>query len=498
MRNVGFSGPVKVEKKDLGLTFPGIGQRLALFIIVLSLVGGTQAQISNFQHIVIIVQENRSPDNLFQGLCGPNGSLCPTPYDLQNFGIDNKGNKILLIAKPLDDATDPNHTFPAFVTQCNLDAATNQCQMNGLSSDMCRPAANENCPFEYVIPSDVAPYITMAQQYGFANYMFQTNQGPSTPAHQVLFSGTTARTAQEDAEAKFIVSLNPMDGCLMPLNGPYDLVTPQTWPNWTIEKNNPLGSTCFSHDSVPTLLDQHTPPLSWKYYTPGPKFFWTAPNWISEICQPNSTFTACTGQEFLNDVDVNPADVLTDVDDCQLRNVVWVIPTGANSDHGGFAGEGGGPSWVSSIVNAVGESPCIDTVNNQAYTYWQDTAIFILWDDWGGFYDHEAPTLLSVPSQGLGDNQYGFRVPFLAISAYTPAGTVSNNRSDFGSLIRFTEQNFGIPEGALGFADARSTTDLTEFFNLNLTPRTFSEIPAPVKKEFFLHDKRPLEPPDDD
>lgn len=497
MKKLDTSKWAKVSSK-VGLMSPVVLAGLILSGMVLTLAGHSQAQISNFQHIVIIVQENRTPDNLFQGLCGPNRSLCPTPYDLQNFGIDNQGNKISLTLTPLGSPSDPNHTFPGFLAMCNLDSSTNQCRMNGLSSSKCKPVANSNCPFEYVNPADVAPYITMAQQYGWANYMFQTNQGPSTPAHQVLFSGTTARSAQEDSEAIFIVSLNPEDGCLMPLNAPYDLVSPQTWPNWTIAKNNPLGSTCFSHNSMPTLLDQHAPPLSWKYYTPGATFFWTAPNWIRDICQPNSTYTECTGQEFLDDVDVNPADVLTDIDNCQLRNVVWVIPTGANSDHGGFKDATGGPSWVSSIVNAVGESPCIDSVNNQIYTYWQDTAIFITWDDWGGFYDHEPPTLLSLPTQGLGDNQYGFRVPFLVVSAYTPVGFVSNNRSDFGSLLRFTEQNFAIPEGTLGFADARSTTDLTEFFNLSSTPRTFNAIPAPLSKEFFLHDKRPLEPPDDD
>ena len=470
-----------------------------VLLFVLAIAAGSQAQISNFQHIVIIVQENRTPDTLFQGLCGPNRSLCPAPYDLQNFGIDNKGKKIPLIATPLGSLTDPKHGFPNFLSMCNLDPSTNQCRMNGTSSEECKPVANDECPFEYVNPGDVAPYITMAQQYGWANYMFQTNQGPSTPAHQILFSGTAARSAQEDSAAAFIISLNPQQGCLTPLNAPYLLVSPQTWPNWALFKNSPLGSTCFSHDSVPTLLDQHNPPLSWKYYTPSVNFFWTAPNWLRDLCQPNAGYTKCTGKEFANDVDVNPSDVLTDIGNCQLRNVLWVIPTWPNSDHGGFAGGAtGGPSWVSSIVNAVGQSPCVDSVNNQVYTYWQDTAIFVTWDDWGGFYDHEAPTLLSVPTEGQGDNQYGFRVPLVVVSAYTPAGFVSNNRSDFGSLLRFTEQNFGIPEGALNFADARATTDLTEFFNLNSAPRTFTPIQAPLKKEFFLHDKRPLEAPDND
>jgi phospholipase C len=75
---------------------------------------------------------------------------------------------------------------------------------------------------------------------------------------------------------------------------------------------------------------------------------------------------------------------------------------------------------------------------------------------------------------------------------------IDNLRYDFGSILRFVEQNFGIPEGALNFADQRATNDLTSFFNLNTSPRTFNVIPAPRGEEFFLNDKRPMEPPDTD
>jgi phospholipase C len=178
--------------------------------------------------------------------------------------------------------------------------------------------------------------------------------------------------------------------------------------------------------------------------------------------------------------------------------VIWVIPTGQNSDHPGPNGNTGGPSWVSSIVNKIGQSPCTDTVNGKRLTYWQDTAIIITWDDWGGWYDHEPPTLLSVPQQGQGDYQYGFRVPLVVVSAYTPQGYIDNLRYDFGSILRFVEHNFGIPEGALNFADQRAANDLTSFFNLNTSPRTFNLISAPLGEEFFLNDKRPMEPPDTD
>jgi phospholipase C len=151
---------------------------------------------------------------------------------------------------------------------------------------------------------------------------------------------------------------------------------------------------------------------------------------------------------------------------------------------------GGGPSWIASIVNAIGSSNCDDGAG-----YWNDTAIVLTWDDFGGFYDHVAPPILPMPE---GDFQLGARVPLLFISAYTTAGYVDNNQQDFGSVLRFIEQNWGIQEGALNFADARAVNDLTTFFNLNLLPRIFLPIAAPQDANFFLHDKRPPTDPDDD
>jgi phospholipase C len=127
--------------------------------------------------------------------------------------------------------------------------------------------------------------------------------------------------------------------------------------------------------------------------------------------------------------------------------------------------------------------------------YWQNTAIIITWDDWGGWYDHVRPTFLSLPE---GDYQYGFRVPMIFVSAYTPAGYINNDRHDFGSILRFVEHNFGLQEGALHFADARATNDLTGFYDLMRSPRAYQTISAPKDAAFFLNDKRKATDPDDD
>jgi phospholipase C len=481
------------SKSNLELAWKSMVNALLLWTLVSAGSIFAQAQISSFQHVVIIFQENRTPDNLFQGLCGTDGSLCPTPYDLQSWGLNKAGVQVPLVEYELGNTYDPQHGHMGFLDQCDRDGATNECKMDGLSSTDCP----NSCAFAYVDPSNVAPYISLAQQYGWANYMFQTNQGPSTPSHQFIFGGTDALSAEDDADALFVEELQPTAGCLAKPNQAMLLISPKTTPKGYVAYNTPVGTTCVTRDTMATLMDEQSE--SWKYYTPfGPAGFWTAPNWIRELCQPNSTYTECTGAEFNNNVDTSPADALTDIGNCNFSNMNWVIPIAQNSDHAGFKdGATGGPSWVSSVVNAIGQSTCTDTVNGQALTYWQDTAIFITWDDWGGWYDHEKPTFLSVPDEGLGDYQYGFRVPLVVVSAYTPAGYVDNSRHDFGSILRFVEQNFGVEEGALGFADARSTTDLTEFFTLSQVPRVFVPISAPLDAYFFLHDTRPPGPPDD-
>jgi phospholipase C len=175
---------------------------------------------------------------------------------------------------------------------------------------------------------------------------------------------------------------------------------------------------------------------------------------------------------------------LTDISStCALRGVSWVTPDGANSDHAGNVKTTGGPSWVARIVDAVGTSTC---KNADGSSYWDTTAIIITWDDWGGWYDHEAPTIEAYPQGGY---QMGFRVPLIVVSASTPAGFISNSPEDFGSIARFIEQNFGISEGALTFADARATSDLTEFFTSGAPTRAFQPIRAALSATDFLNAK---------
>ena len=176
--------------------------------------------------------------------------------------------------------------------------------------------------------------------------------------------------------------------------------------------------------------------------------------------------------------------VLTDITNHQLAAVSWIIPDGAASDHAD-TNDGSGPSWVASIVNAIGQS-----------SYWSNTAIIITWDDWGGWYDHVSPpqVLVNCAQWGCG-YVYGFRVPLIVVSPYALAAHISHNQHDFGSILRFIEEQFGLP--SLGYADAYAD-NLSDCFNFSQAPLPFQVIPAALNANHFLNDRRPARDPDDD
>jgi phospholipase C len=455
----------------------------------------SQAQISNFKHIIVVIQENRTPDNLFYGLCsapyGTSSSCSTTPtamqYDIQTSNWKDKtssGGVVQPTAALLTAGFDLNHSHEGFLVNCDMNSSR-VCRMDGAAHNVCVGTCPPKPAFTYVDNSKgaVNPYLSIATQYGWANYMFQTNQGPSFPAHQFLFGGTSAPSASDDAAGTFAAeNVTPAGaaGCIALSTTIVRLIT-------TSGENQKMYP-CFEHQILADLLSSTG--MTWKYYSGSAGGIWTAPNAIQHICQPNQPSGGnCVGTAWVDNVVLDTAQVLTDIKDCKLANVTWSIPSGSNSDHPRH-NTGGGPSWVASIVNKIGMNPqCAD-----GDLYWHDTAILILWDDWGGFYDHEPPTILPLPE---GDYQYGFRVPLMTVSAYTPAGYISNVRQDFGSILRFIEKNFKITEGSLAFADARATSDLSEFFNLSQVPRVFTTIAAPLDATYFMTDTTPSSDPDD-
>jgi phospholipase C len=471
--------------------------RLIPFAVAAFLTAPAAAQIANFQHIVVVVQENRTPDNLFQGLCTTRTACSTSPgpgqYNIQTRGWLDKASRTGMThphPAPFGLGYDLGHNHASFINMC--DPKDGVCAMDGAASVNCAPLS-QSCPpkpqyaFVDYTTGSVQPYLELVKNFGWGNYMFQTNQGPSFPAHQFLFGGTSAPSASYDQSGIFAADNtgggSTSNGCIAP-------------PPATVDLINPYGVIftriypCFERETLTDRLDARG--ISWRYYGGTPGGSWMAPNAIAHICVASGG--NCTGSDWISSVDARShKDILSDIlANCNLRGVSWVIPDGSNSDHSGNVAAVGGPSWVTAIVNAVGTSACL---NPDGSSYWNTTAIIVTWDDWGGWYDHEPPPIEAYPQGGY---QMGFRVPLIVVSAYTPAGSVSNLQEDFGSVLRFIESNFGFIEGALGFADLRGSGDLMEFFNLGQKPRPFQPIAAPLSVQYFLNTKPSGLPPDND
>jgi phospholipase C len=377
--------------------------------------------------VIIVVQENRSFDNLFWNY--------PSSDSTTNCALNHIGQCVPMVQAPLYQAYDLSHAPKA----CKSDY--NGGQMNGFDQEPTGIRnSNPNYPYQYTNPSDVAAYWQMAQQYVLADRMFESNCGPSFPAHLMLISGQMG------------YSDNP--------------TVPWGCDNKTFRK----AQICYN---FPTLADEmDAARISWKYYSNGGNSvknmsIWQAFQAISQVRY---------GPDWTNGDVAKSTSFFTDVSGGRLPSVSWIVPTGVNSDHPGSNSFGTkssdtGPAWVSSIVNAVGSSK-----------YWKNTAIFVTWDDWGGWYDHVAP-------QQIDQNGLGFRVPLLVISPYAKRGYVSHVQHEFGSILHFTEEQFSLPSL---FARDAISDDLSDCFDFTQTPGGFSP---------FAHgqyDHQDTSPPDDD
>ena len=169
--------------------------------------------------------------------------------------------------------------------------------------------------------------------------------------------------------------------------------------------------------------------------------------------------------------------IFKDITNNELAQVSWVMPSGKNSDHPGPQSGNLGPDWVASIVNAIGESP-----------YWSNTAIVVMWDDWGGWYDHVHPPQYPDP-QTKAREGLGFRVPLIVISPYARAGYVSHQEHEIASTLRLIEETFGLPYLGAGssqtYADRRAD-GFDDMFDFTQQPIPFVPIPSNHDARYFL------------
>jgi phospholipase C len=443
---------------------------------------------SNYiQHIVLVIQENRTFDNFFSTFPGANGTTfgCMEPPSGETLrrrrhtssGCPSGDQYVLLTKANLAEPCDWSHSYRNYLTDYD------DGNMDGFGLE----GGGKKCPgkvgtkvYQYVDPKQIAPYWSMAEQYVLGDDMFQTQGSGSFTAHQDLIAGATFINHSRSKSLVDFPSHMPW-GCDAP---PGTKTSILFWTGTKIEDQYHKGPFPCSKDypnygsdgyeTLRDLLDAQS--VSWTYYSPPVKDpvntgeLWNAfdsiapvrygPEWKTNIKKPKA---------FFNDIEKG-----------ELPAVSWVIPDNPDSDHPTMHDDG--PSWVANVVNAVGES-----------SYWDTTAIVVVWDDWGGFYDHVKPPLFDHAG-GL-----GFRVPMIVISPYaretypsTP-GYISHTPYEFGSILKFIENTFNL--GSLGTTDRRATS-IVDCFDFTQPPRKFTEINSTYSRSYFLHKPYSYQPND--
>ena len=408
---------------------------------------GRHSQSGKIQHVVIIVQENRSFNNLFYGF--PGAKTARYGYNLSNQRIELK-------PVPLETTWDLQHDSSGFEAACNGTGSIpgTDCQMNGFDKESwgCGHHIGANCPnknppYSYVPHDETEPYFDLGKQYVLADQMYASNfDASSYISHQYIIA------AQAEASVNFPYGAWGCEGGSgdsIPIVGP-DRQVPDGYE-----------PPCYTDTTLGQEADNASPPVSWAYYAvsySGYPGIWSA-------YQANQY--VYYGSDWDKDVKSPPSNFLSDVSNGKLRQISWVTPTWGNSDHAG-SGSNTGPAWVASLVNAIGQSQ-----------YWNNTAIFIFWDDYGGWYDPEPPAYADYDGLGM-------RIPMLVVSAYARKGHVSHVHYEHGSILKFVEDTFGL--GRLSASDARATSPEKDCFNFSKPPRPFKVIQTVLGKDYFLHE----------
>jgi phospholipase C len=390
------------------------------------------------KHVIYVIQENRSFDNLFQGYPGA---------DTVSSGSNSHGQQITLQPESLSKVYQIDHSVYGMFAACNGTGSVpgTNCQMNGFNNEESYGGPN-NPQYVYVPHTESKPYFDMAHEWVVGDRMFQSQLDESFVAHQYAI----AAQAQASVDLPFYL----LWGCA---GGKNDQVG-------TLEQNrSPYGTyqqACFDYTTLGDELDAAK--LSWKFYAVqynddngGNGGTWSGYQAVRHIFY---------GNDWSNVISPN-WQFIKDVRHGKLANFTWITPECAESDHTECGG-GYGPSWVAAIVNSVGKSK-----------FWDSTAIFVQWDDWGGYYDHVAPTYQDYDGTG-------FRVPLLVISPYAKKDYVSHVSYETASILRFAEDLYGLPQMAA--ADSRANSPAADCFDFTQNPRKFVKIKAPYPAKFFI------------
>lgn len=377
-------------------------------------------RFSKIRHVIWIMQENHSFDNYFGTYPGadgippstclptlPGSKHCVAPFHMP------QGNPICDLRHEWDVAH----------------AAYDNAKMDGF-------VWAEGTPYTmgYYDEREIPNYWRYARHFTLADRFFSSLNGPSGPNHVYTVA------AQSGGLIVNAFTVKQVEDVL----------------------DDPDG---FSFASMVSLFSKTS--VSWKYYVEtqpqrpghqkiGINLYYPNPKEYS-LWNPLPAFKAVRDNPEAMKHLVGLQDFYRDLRDGALPEVSWIVPMMRDSEHPPQP-LANGMWYVTSLVNAVMQSQ-----------YWNDSVIFLTWDDYGGFYDHVPPP--TVDAFG-----YGPRVPAIIISPYAKPGHISHYEYDFTSILKFIEVRWNL--GHLTARDDRAN-DLSDAFDFEQKPNAPLVIPVP-------------------
>ena len=375
----------------------------------------TTEDIHKIQHVVVIMQENRSFDTYFGTYPGADG----IPTQNGQFTVCVNDPQTGKCVKPFHDSQDLNHGGPH--GQSNASKDIDNGKMDGFIQQAeagRKGCTNPNDPqcsasgtpdvMGYHDAREIPNYWSYAQNFVLQDHMFEPNASWSLPSHLFMVSAWSAKCTQPGNASSCTNNINRPGGAkLQQKNADYawtDLtyLMYKAKVSWGYYITSGTEPDCANdqEDCVPARQNSKTPGI----WNPLPNFDTVKQDGQINNIQGVTNF-------------INAAKNGT------LPAVSWVVPNGQVSEHPP-ALVSAGQTYVTNLINTVMQGPD-----------WSSTAIFLAWDDWGGFYDHVVPPHVDV-------NGYGLRVPGLVISPYAKKGYIDHQTLSFDAYLKFIEDDF--------------------------------------------------------
>jgi phospholipase C len=379
------------------------------------------------KHVVFVIKENRTFDNLYGLFPGANGV---------SVGLD--GGE----PRPLTPALDRLPTDIKHCYVCSLQAWA-EGRMDGFATIS---KAADRFAYTQFAPGDLPNYWRWAEEYVLGDNFFASAQGPSFPNHLYAIAAQSGGAHENPPQPQELLTLRHRETGLFKSWG-CDALEEAYIPVFDSEGIKKNVAPCFDFLTEGDLLTRAGIP--WAYYAATQYqngYIWSAYNAVRHIREDEAYWA-----EHVFAVD----DFVAHAEQGLLPPVTWVTPRFEVSDHPEYS-LCHGENWTTEVVNAVMASP-----------HWEDTAIFLTWDDYGGFYDH-------VPPPQVDDFGFGIRVPLLIISPYAREGFVTHELGEFSSVLRFIEDNWSLTQ--LTHRD-RDATPLISAFDFEREPRPPTPLP---------------------